>query len=126
MGANTDPKATEIQRLASLKPPAWCKAAAVAERFVFRTLRVAGAVVVLGIAIWLFSIAVDILSKPFASLSPLALVGGIVAGVVGFSLLLATFGVAFGPSGDSRIEAGWRKNQARTVQSRRRQLGYDD
>ncbi|MDH3280937.1 MAG: hypothetical protein OEQ18_07385, partial [Gammaproteobacteria bacterium] len=71
MGTDADPVAAELRRLASLEPPAWCKAAAVAERFVIRVVRVVVAIAIGGVAIWFFTIAADILSKPFASLSPL-------------------------------------------------------
>lgn len=125
MSADADPRAAELRRLASLEPPGWCKAAAIAERFVVRTLRLVAGVAIAGAAIWLFSIAIDILGEPFASLSPLALLGGILAAVVGLLLLVPAFGVAFGAKGLSRIEAAWRESQANTPESRKRLLGYD-
>lgn len=125
MGADADPAAAELRRLASLEPPAWCKAAAIGERFAIRAFRVAAGITTGGIAIWLFAIAIEILSEPFASLSPLALLGGISAAIVGLLLVVATFSVAFGPKGHSRIEATWRENQANTAESRKRLLGYD-
>ncbi len=125
MTTDTNPISTEVHGLTSIEPPAWCKAVAAAERFAIRTLRVIGAIAIGGIAIWLFSIANDVLSKPFASLSPLALVGGILAGAGGLLLVAAAFGVAFGPKGHSRIEAAWRESQGNTVQTKRRLQGYD-
>lgn len=126
MGTDADPRAAEIHRLASLEPPAWCIAAAIAERLAIRAFRLTGAMAIVGIAVWLWNIAADILSKPFAALSPLALVGGILAGVAGLLFLVLAISVAFGPKGHSRIEAAWRVSQGNTVQSKRRLLGYDN
>jgi hypothetical protein len=95
------------------------------ERFAIRTLRLAIAVAAGGVVVWLFGIAGDILSEPFATLSPLDLIGGIGAGVLGLLLIVPAFKVAFGPKGRSRIEAAWRNSQANTERSRRRLLGYD-
>lgn len=92
-----------------------------AERFAVRTFRVVAGIAVVGIAIWFFGIAVDILSKPFASLSPLALIGGILAGIAGLLFIVAAIRAAFGPKGQSRIEAAWRESQGNT----RRLQGYD-
>jgi hypothetical protein len=100
----------------------WCKAATLAEQVAFRVLRVIVAAGVVVIAIWLFRIATDTLGKPFASLSPLGLVGGILAGVAGLLAIGISIWVAFGPKRQSRIEQAWRESQGNT----KRLLGYDD
>ncbi|KAF0190850.1 MAG: hypothetical protein FD165_2408 [Gammaproteobacteria bacterium] len=122
MDKGADPKSAELQRLASLEPPMWCKAAALAERVAFRLLRIIVAAVIAAIAIWLFRIAGDTLGEPFASLSPLGLVGGILAGVIGLLVIGISIMVAFGSKRQSRIEQAWRERQGNA----KRLLGYDD
>lgn len=111
-------------------PPVWCRALMAAERFLIRTLRVAGALVLGGLALWLIAIAVDALGQPFASLSPLGLIGSIVAGLLGLLLLVLAFGVAFGEKGESRVEAAWRggvfQGERERIQSERKGLGYEE
>jgi hypothetical protein len=88
-------------------------------------LRLAVGVAIGGAVVWLFSIAIDILGEPFAALSPLALLGGILAALVALLLLVPAFSVAFGAKGASRIEAAWREGQANNPKSQKRLLGYD-
>lgn len=122
METGADPRSVELRRLASLESPMWCKMVALAERVAFRVLRVIVAAGIAGVAIWLFRIAADTLGEPFASLSPLGLVGGILAGVAGLLVIGISISVAFGPKRQSRIEQAWRERQGNA----KRLLGYDD
>ena len=106
-------------------PPAWCRTLAFTERFLIRTLRIAAALIIVWISFRLFDVAIDILGQPFASLSPLGLLGGIVAGLGGLLLLVIAFGAAFGEKGDSRVEAAWRRSQMASPEIQRKILGYD-
>lgn len=106
--------AVEMRSLADTQPPVWYRGAAFAERFVIRVFRVIAGTAIVGIAIWLFIVGVDTLSKPFASLSPLGLIGGILAVIVALLLLAAALAVAFWPRGESRVYAAWYEKQRRT------------
>lgn len=125
MNEADNPRLAEVKRLQNLPPPKWCKAAAILERFVVRTIRVTIAVLVVAGSIWLFNWAYDALIKPFVSLSPLELFGAVLAGLGGLILLVVAFRIAFGPKGPSHIEATWRSQQSTTTQSQRRLMGYD-
>ena len=72
-------------------------------RFVIRTLRIAGGLAVGLLALWTISYALETLGQPFASLSPLGVIGGLFAGLVGLLLVVAAFSTAFG-EGESREE----------------------
>ncbi|MGH8569144.1 MAG: hypothetical protein ACREXU_14320 [Gammaproteobacteria bacterium] len=72
-------------------------------RFAIRLSRIVGGIVLAVLAIWLISFSVETLSEPFASLSPLGLIGALIAGLIGLALLVVAFGVAFG-EGESRAE----------------------
>ena len=109
-----------------MSPPAWCRALVAAERFLVRTFRVAAGIVPAGIAFWLFGVAFDTLGQPFASLSPLGLLGGILVGLGGLPLLGLAFGVAFGEKGESSIEAAWRRRHETTTKIQRKHLGYEE
>ena len=122
MEADEDPKSVELRRLASLDPPLWCKAAAFVERVAFRVLRIIEAMGIAAIAIWLFRTAINTLGEPFASLSPLGLFGGIIAGIVGLVAIVISLIVAFGPKRQSKIEQNWRESQGNS----RRLFGYED
>jgi hypothetical protein len=122
LDTDEDPRSAELRRLANIEPPIWCKAAALAEQIAFRVLRVIVAAGVAVIAIWLIRIAADTLGEPFASLSSLGLIGGILAGVTGLLVNGIAIMVAFGPKRQSRIEQAWRESQANV----RRLGGYDD
>jgi hypothetical protein len=73
-------------------------------RIFIRTLRIATGAGFSLVAFWAFNKAIDSLGKPFASLSPLELLGGIAIGVFGGWLIWFAAFVAFG-KGKSRIEA---------------------
>lgn len=67
-------------------------------RFVVRALRIcAGLVVAYPVIVFGFPNAIDLLSKPFAEISPLGLLGGIALGVLSLVGLFAGFSIAFGP-----------------------------
>ncbi len=115
-------------RKAVLHPPAWCKVTMATERFLIRTFRIAVGIVLVRIAFWLFAIGIETLDEPFASLTPLALLGGILAGVGGLIVLVLAFGMAFGEKGDSRIEAAWRRHRVESleVKLKKKLLGYEE
>jgi hypothetical protein len=122
MDTGEEIRTAELQRLANLEPPKWCKAAALAEQIIFRAIRIAVAAAIIALAIWLFKIAINILGEPFSTLSPLGLVGGILSGIGGLIAIGISFIVAFGPKRQSIIEKDWREGQGNA----RRLLGYDD
>lgn len=67
-------------------------------RFVVRTFRVCAGLPVAYLAVAHgFPNAIDLLSKPFAELSPLGLLGGIALGALSLVGLVAGFVIAFGP-----------------------------
>ena len=77
-------------------------------QYVVNQVLIRGTLILIGLALlagalWCFSHAVDLLSKPFATLSPLQLLGGLFAGFGGFILLWMAFGVAF-VKGESRAQ----------------------
>lgn len=117
-----DPATAERQRIATLDPPLWCKAAAFVESIMIRTLRIALGILIAILAGWLIYIGVEVLSRPFASLSPLDFLGGLLASIGGFILFVPAFSVSFGAKGPSRIETEWRESQANP----RRLLGYEE
>ena len=71
------------------------------KRFVVRTLRLAVGLVSLLIAFWPLGFALETLGQPFSSLSPLGLLAGLFAGLIGLALIVAAFAAAFG-EGESR------------------------
>ena len=88
-------------------------------RFVVRSLRVCAG---LGVAYFVIVLGVvnafDLLSQPFAELSPLGLLGGIILGVLSLFGLVAAFGIAFGegpsqPQTESEIAARVVENMRR-------------
>ncbi|RQW72808.1 hypothetical protein EBB56_02245 [Halomonas sp. YLB-10] len=122
MAKGTDARSDELRRIASLQPPMWCRAAALVERFIIRGLRFSVAVGTSCFSFWLFNISIDTLGKPFASLTPLGLIGGLLAGFCVILFVWVSIKVAFGRKGESRTEQAWRKRQA----NERRLLGYED
>jgi hypothetical protein len=73
-------------------------------RFAIRLSRIVGGVVLALVTIFLpLSFAIETLSEPFGSLSPLGLIAALLAGLIGLALLVGAFGVAFG-EGKSREE----------------------
>lgn len=115
-------------RKAAQHPPAWCKVTMAIERFLIRTFRIAVGIVLVRIAFWLFAPGIETLNEPFASLTPLALLGGFLAGMGGFLLLAFAFVTAFGEKGDSRIEAAWSRHRVESleVKLRKKLLGYEE
>jgi hypothetical protein len=100
------PTREEIERaidaeLKRRKDSKWADVSYGCNRFFIRSLRIAAGVGIALAAIWVFTQAVEILERPFASLSPLGLIGGLVAGFFGIGLTLMAFGAAFG-EGESR------------------------
>jgi len=88
-------------------------------RFVVRALRIlAGLIVAYLVIVFGVANAIDMLSRPFAELSPLSLLGGIILGVLSLFGLIAAFGIAFG-DGPSRPETE-REIAARIVENMRR------
>lgn len=122
MERETDGRAAELRRIAGLELPLWCKTAALGERALFRFLRLAVGAGIVGGAIWLFRIAADTLGQPFASLSPLGLIGGLLAGLGGLISIGIAIRVSFGPKRHSAIEQAWRERQGNT----KKLLGYDE
>lgn len=112
----------ERERIANLELPLWCKAASYAEKMGARILFIAFGIGVAWGAKSLLSISIDILGRPFAALSPLDLVWGIISGIIAILLFIFAISVCFTPSGPSKIEVNWREGQA----NRRRFFGYDD
>jgi len=88
-------------------------------RFVVRTLRISAGLVVAYFVIVLGVVnAIDLLSQPFAELSPFGLLGGIILGVLSLFGLVAAFGIAFGegpsqPQTESEIAARVVENMRR-------------
>jgi len=88
-------------------------------RFVVRTLRIsAGLIVAYLVVALLVDNAIDLLSRPFAELSPLTLLGGIVLGVLSLLGFVLAFGIAFGegpskPQTESEIAARVVENMRR-------------
>lgn len=89
-------------------------AAYFARRFAIRVFRILGGLALGYAALWLLILAVDELSKPFASLSPLGLIGGLVAGTVGIGIGLCALYAAFGPN-PSREE--WDKSRLESLRA---------
>jgi hypothetical protein len=83
-------------------------------RIFVRTLRIAAGAGISLIAYWAFDEAIDYLGKPFATLSPLELLGGIASGIFGFWIIWLALFVAFG-KGKSRADV----DAASAVQRRR-------
>ena len=107
----------EQQRIWELELPWFIRPAVLAEKL----LRKLFAVGVLGaVAFWALVTATDILSRPFAELSPLTSLGGILAGLIGIVLVLFCILILIGFT-ESRLEQIWRESQA----DKRRLLGYD-
>jgi hypothetical protein len=88
-------------------------------RFVVRPGRVLVGLCVAAIALWLFSIALDALGTPFAKLSPLGLLGGVLAALGGMLVSLVAFGVAFG-EGQSRGDFDAKREEKLRERARRR------
>jgi len=71
------------------------------KRFLIRTTRIAIGGALMVFALWLFGLALEQLERPFSSLSPLGLIGGLLAGFFGFLVTMWSFWTAFG-EGESR------------------------
>lgn len=98
-------------------------------RLLVRTLRIATGAAIGLVSATIIGWAVDMLSKPFATLSPLQLIGGLGGMVFGLGCVYWAFVAAFG-EGDRREVDRLKAEQSRVKaeQSRvsRKSLGYDD
>lgn len=115
--SNNEVAIKERKRVQGLDLPIWCRPLVLIEKSIKKILwlSVFGA-----FGAWLLNISYAKLSIPFAQLTPLSLVWGIVLGLVGLgSLIIALFGV-FGYTA-SWVELKWRDGQI----NQKRILGYD-
>ena len=110
----------------SQSPIWWADFSFGVDRIFIRTFRILAGVVLGFGATLLISLAGESLGKPFASLSPLELIGGICAGIVGFLAICVAFVIAFG-KGQSRAEATTvaEEQRRRTAENRIRQSDRD-
>lgn len=83
-------------------------------RFTVRSLRIVGALVFLGLALWATGVAVELLGRPFAAQSLLGLLGGIVLAWIAWQLYVVTWVCAFGEGPDDEDELRRQVNEART------------
>lgn len=114
--------AYERRRIATLPTPWWVDLCVMLERMVIRLGRLCLGALVVAAGLWLITTSYDTLSQPFASMSPLGLLGGIVAGLIGIALAIWALSVAFGEGAESRFEEYWRVSQANP----RHLMGFDD
>lgn len=115
--SNTNVADKERERVHSLELPIWCKPLVFIEKSIKKILWLA---VFGSLSVWLITTSYEKLSIPFAQLTPLSLIWGLVIGLIGlFTLVITLFGV-FGYT-VSQIELKWRESQL----NQKRILGYD-